>query len=221
MTDPKTRRLRWVLALAAVLLVTAVAGGWLFYRTQVGWLESPAYERSSSEPSRTLVVVYSRTGNTLSVAKVVARRFDADLLRIEAPQYGRNLEGGLLAGQDADEEVVTTPIEHLPVEPSRYELVILCSPTWWYRPAPPLWSFVENHDFTGASVFLLMTGNSRLTEERAGKFGPWVEQRGGTFLGRAFIRRGRVYWQRSTSQVHDEAQALIEELSDAWPVQPE
>jgi amidase len=36
----------------------------------------------------------------------------------------------------------------------------------WWTP----WSFVENHDFAGKPVFLLMTGNSRLKEELIDKF---------------------------------------------------
>jgi flavodoxin len=113
--------------------------------------------------------------------------------------------------------LTTTPIEHDPVDLSRYDLVILCSPTWWFRPAPPLWSFVENHDFAGRPVFLIMTGNSRLTEERTGKFGALIEEKNGTFLGKLFVRRGRVYWQKSPDAVHEEVREALESLKDQWP----
>ncbi len=199
-----TKRFKTVLAVAgSIIALLAVVLIW-FYRTQTVWIESAPYHRVSSAPAKTLVVVYSRTGNTLSAAKEVAKYFDADLLKIEAPQYGRNFAGQELAAKDADNEVTTTPIQHDAVDLSNYDLIFLCSPTWWYRPAVPLWSFVENHDFAGKSVFLIMTGNSRLTKERTGKFGPLVKTRNGNFLDILFVRRGRVFWQKSPAQVNNE-----------------
>ncbi len=205
--------------LAVGVVVTAVAAGALlhFYRTQTAWVESAPWRRVSKGPAHTLVVVYSRTGNTLGAAKQIARYFDADLLRIEAPQYGRTLRGLRLGGAHADAEVTTTPIEHDPVDLSRYDLVFLCSPTWWFRPAPPLWSFVEQHNFYGKAVFLLMTGNSRLTEERTAKFVSLVAERNGSFVGKLFVRRGRVFWQKSPQEVEQEVREALDERRRLWP----
>ena len=200
------------------LIVGAAAAGLLFfYKTQTSWVESPLYQRVSKSPARSLVVVYSRTGNTLSAAKEGARFFDADLLQIAAPQYARTIKGQLLASQHADQEVTTTPIQHDPVDLSSYDLIFLCSPTWWFRPAPPLWSFVETHDFAGKPVFLLMTGNSRLKEELIGKFGTLVEEKNGKFLGSLFIRRGRIYWQKTPGEVNEEVRDALDARQRMWP----
>ncbi len=203
----------------AVACAAAAALLW-FYRTQTTWVESPSYRRVSRAPARVLVVVYSRTGNTLGAAKEAARFFDADLLRIEAPQYARTIKGQLLAGRHADEEVTTTPIEHDPVAVSRYDLILLCSPTWWFRPAPPIWSFVENHDFAAKPVFLLMTGNSRLKQELTGKLGTLVEKKNGRFLDTLFIRRGRIIWQKTPDEVHREVREALAARQATWPVKP-
>ena len=96
------------------ILVVIVAGLFYFYRTQTAWVESPPYKRVSTAIARTLVVVYSRTGNTLGAAKETARFFDADMLQIKAPQYARNIKGQMLAADDA--EVTTTPILYDPVD---------------------------------------------------------------------------------------------------------
>jgi len=167
--------------LISVAVTVAALLVW-FYRTQTVWIESEPYQRESKEPTKTLVVVYSRTGNTLGAAKEIARYFDADVLKIEALQYSRDMKGQLLAAKHADEEITTTPIKHDPVDLNQYELIFLCSPTWWYRPAIPLWSFVENHAFEGKRVFLKMTGNSRMTEERTGKLGILVKEKKRCFL---------------------------------------
>jgi flavodoxin len=210
---------RKILVIIVGLIVVAAAAGLLFYyKTQTTWVESPPYQRVSKSPARTLVVVYSRTGNTLGAAKEGARFFDADLLQITAPQYARTVKGQLLASQHADQEVTTTPIQHDPVDLSRYDLMLLCAPVWWFRPAPPLWSFVENHDFAGKPVFLLMTGNSRLKEELIEKFGTLVHERNGKFLGSLFIRRGRIYWQKTPAEVNLEVRKALDARQGIWSV---
>jgi flavodoxin len=201
-----------------LIVVAATAGLIFFYKTQTSWVDSPPYQRVSKSPARTLVVVYSRTGNTLGAAKEAAQFFDADLLQIVAPQYARTIRGQLLASNHADQEVTTTPIEHDPVNLSRYDLILLCSPTWWFRPAVPLWSFVENHDFAGKPVFLLMTGNSRLKEELIGKFSTLVEEKNGKLLGSLFIRRGRIYWQKTPDEVNEEVRGALNGRQRMWPM---
>jgi flavodoxin len=214
--------MRWgrknLLITVGLIIVAAGAGLLFFYKTQTTWVESHPYQRVSESPARTLVVVYSRTGNTLGAAKAGARFFDADLLQIAAPQYARTLKGQMLASQHADQEVTTTPIQHDPVDLSQYDLIFLCSPTWWFRPAPPLWSFVEAHDFAGKPVFLLMTGNSRLKEKLIGKFVKLVEEKNGKFLDTLFIRRGRIYWQKTPDEVNEEVREALDSRRGMWPM---
>ena len=213
-----TKRKTFFLAFGVIILVITILLIW-FYETQTAWVDSEPYQRTSNDPANTLVVVYSRTGNTLGVAKGIARYFDADLLKIEAPQYSRDLKGQQLASKHADEELTTTPIQHDPVNLAQYDLVFICSPTWWFRPAPPLWSFVENHDFRDNRVFLVMTGNSRMKEERTDKFGVLVEEKNGDFLDYLFIRRGRVVWQKTSDQVNKEILEALREREELWRVE--
>ena len=203
------------LVLTSVALIIAVLLIWL-YRTQTVWVESEPYQRTLKEPAKALVVVYSRTGNTMGAAKEVAKYFDADLLKIEAPQYGRNLNGGRLAEKHADEEVTTTPIQHMPVDLTKYDLIFLCSPTWWYRPAVPLFSFVENHDFANKPVFLIMTGNSKKTDDKTGKFETLVKEKNGNLLDVLFFQRGRIYWQKTPEQVNNEVREALNERNYIW-----
>ncbi len=209
---------KWKKLLLALSVVVVAALLFWFYKTQTAWVDSEPYQKPSNDPANTLVVVYSRTGNTLGVAKEVASYFDAELIKIEAPQYSRDFKGQQLASKHADEEVTTTPIKHDPVDLSQYDLIFLCSPTWWFRPAPPLWSFVENHDFRDKRVFLVMTGNSRMKDERTGKFGVLVEEKNGNFLGMLFIRRGRVFWQKTPDQVNKEILEALRDREEMWRV---
>jgi hypothetical protein len=71
-----------LLIIVGLIVVAAAAGLLYFYKTQTSWVESPPYQRVSKSPARSLVVAYSRTGNTLGAGKEAARFFDADLLQI-------------------------------------------------------------------------------------------------------------------------------------------
>jgi len=199
-------------------LFLALSGAALlyYYKVQTTWVESTPYVRDGADPARTLVVVYSRTGNTFAAAKEVARYFDADILQIKAPQYPKTIEGNMRASSDADKEVTSIPIQHDVVDLSRYDLIVLGSPTWWFRPAPPLWSFVENHDFSGKPVFLMMTGNSRYKEQHIDKFSRLVGEKNGNFLDMLFIQRGRIYWQKTPGEVNHEVREALENRKALW-----
>ena len=205
-----------VLLIGFTLLALLGAALFYYYKAQTTWVESPPYTRDRTEPASILVVVYSRTGNTFGAAKEIARYFNADLLQIKAPQYPRTIEGNMRASTDADNEVTTVPIQHDVVDLSRYDLIVLSSPTWWFRPAPPLWSFVENHDFLDKPVFLMMTGNSRYKEIYIDKFSSLVNEKNGNFLDMLFIRRGRIYWQKTPHQVNQEIQEALDNRKTLW-----
>ncbi len=208
------RKIKFKLIVGTVV-VAGLAIGAVFIQKQTSWVHSEPYTRTGAEAS-TLVVHYSRTGNTQGAAHEVARFFDAATLQIDAPQYGLTFKGQQLAAAHADEHVRTTPIQHDPVDLGEFDLVVLCAPTWWYRPAVPIWSFVESHDFEGASVFLVTTGNSTYKQPHIDAFGRLVAERQGTFLGHVFIRRGRFLWQKTPSEVREEVRAALAARGHLW-----
>ena len=62
-----------------------------------------------------------------------------------------------------------------------------------------------------------MTGNSRLKEERTGKFKTLVEQKNGRYLDKLFIQRGRIYWQKSPDQIYKEIKTALKDRQNMWP----
>lgn len=81
---------------------------------------------------------------------------------------------------------------------------------------------LQNHDFNGKPVFLIMTGNSRKTDEKTGKFETLVEEKNGKLLDVLFIRRGRIYWQKTPEQVNKEVLNALKDRRKMWSdlVQP-
>jgi hypothetical protein len=71
------------------------------------------------------------------------------------------------------------------------------SPTWLFRPATPFWAYVEQVALKGKEIVLVTTGNSRFEQAETDAFAKRVEARGGRFIRHVFLRRGRIFWQKS------------------------
>lgn len=196
--------------LIAGVVVALVLGAGAFVlmtvkdRTYVG--SEPFVPRG--EPDRSVAVVYySRSGHSEAVAREIARTFNSPIARIDA-DYGRDFEGQSSAVRDAKTEALPRiTVEPLELGPARR--VFLVSPTWLFRPAPPLWAWVEQTDLTGKDVVLVMTGNSRFKQEQIDAFSRRVEARGGRLTRHIFLRRGRIFWQLSREELLEAIRAEL------------
>jgi len=163
---------------------------------------SPVWAQSDAESvtaaPKVLVVTYSRTGNTKAVAQQIIMRFDADAVFIKAREYADETRS---ANSDAWNEMRTAIIEPEIVDMSQYNLVFLGSPIWWYRPAVPLWAFVEKNSFQGKRVVLFNTFNSRFKQKYIDEFAELIESKGGKLVDHLYVRRGRVIWQMSREEL--------------------
>ena len=73
--------------------------------------------------SAALVVYYSRSGNTEAMAREVARKYNADIVKIEAPKYSLDFQGWRNAGSDADDQVTMVQITPEAVDMEKYQLI--------------------------------------------------------------------------------------------------
>jgi flavodoxin len=199
-----------VLALAALALALAAV---VVYK-DAAYVPSPPYT-PPLEGTDVLVAYYSRTGHTEAMAREIARALGADLVHIEAGDYPPGVGGALRAASDAigRKPAQTSPAE---VDLSRYRLVLLGSPIWFFRPAPPLWSFVERNDLTGKRVVLFNSFNSRFDAEEVALFRAGVERRGGRLVDHLYVRRGRYLWQKSREELLQETRELVRARSESW-----
>ncbi len=150
------------------------------------------------------------------MAREIARRLQADILRIETKPYGLDFKGWLQANSDAASEKKQVDITPEVVDFHPYRLIFLGSPIWWYRPAPPLWTFVEKNDFSGKDVVLFNTFNSEFKAEPIKEFQLEVEEKGGRLIDHIFIRRGRVYYQMNGKELIQQTQDLLDKKVKEW-----
>jgi hypothetical protein len=163
------------------------------------------------EPNREVAVVYySRSGHSEAVAREVARTFNAPIARISA-DYPLDFSGQGKAVSDANAgELPRIAVEPIDLDPVRR--LFLVSPIWMFRPATPLWAYVEQADLKGKEIVLVTTVNSRFEQSEIDVFGRRVEARGGRLINHLFLRRGRIYWQKSQEDLLTEARARIRDI---------
>ena len=143
---------------------------------------------STAESGNVLVVYYSATGNTETVANYIAEATGGDIFEITPaePYTSDDLnwtdENSRVSREYADEslrdvELTTTQVENW----DSYDTVFIGYPIWWGIAAWPVDGFVEANDFTGKTVIPFCTSSSsglgesgELLAELAGT-GDWQE----------------------------------------------
>lgn len=113
---------------------------------------------------KTLVVFYSRSGNTRRIAEMIARHLDADIQELVDKKGRAGMLGLLRAGRDAVKKK-TTDLEALTYRPGDYQLIVVGTPVWASNPAPAVRSFLQSHDLSGKKVALFCTMNARGGEQ--------------------------------------------------------
>jgi hypothetical protein len=205
-------RKRRMLTGAAGAGILVVSAGGIAYTVMAvkdqTYVPSPRYKPDGQSNSEVAVVYYSRSGHSEAVGRDVARRFNAPIARIDA-EYPRNFSGQRKAISDAKAHALPEiQVEPIDVGPARR--VFLVSPTWIFRPATPLWAYVEQAVLTGKEIVLVTTGNSRFKQVEIDAFATRVEMRGGRLTSHVFLPRGRIYWQKSREALLKEARGKMD-----------
>lgn len=91
---------------------------------------------------RILVVYFSRTGITRSVAESLAVRLDADLSPIEESESRHGVRGWLRSALEARRGALPLlqPARH---DPAKYDLVVVGTPVWFGHVSSPVRSYLH------------------------------------------------------------------------------
>jgi hypothetical protein len=117
---------------------------------------------------RSLVLYYSVTGHTQTVARLLAERLGADLVRVTCPV----IEGGFMGGLRQVWYIFTNTVPQIivPDPPGEaYDLVVMAGPVWAARPAPPLRAMIVRQPAFGKdrAIFLTCDGTSQRFSARS------------------------------------------------------
>lgn len=209
--------IQWTFTALTCVVLAALA-----YLYALTWLESRQaqqlgsqlpYSQTTANPSNTAVVYFSRSGNTALAARHVAKRLEAQLFPLTAPDYQLGIMGLAHAVKDANArrsqpDILPDVTPHT-IDLAEFDTVWLGSPVWLYSPAPPIWAFVEHNRFDGKHVVLFNTFNSHIGEDYIAAFKAKVMARGAKSFEHRGVLRGRITQQLTPEQ-------MLKEIDHAW-----
>lgn len=148
--------------------------------------EEPAEASVPAQPSETLVVYFSATGTTKSVAERLASVTGGDLYEIQAAQpyteadlnYSANSSR---ATKEQNDPGIRPEIGSEAIALKGYTTLFLGFPIWWGQEPRILDTFVETHSFDGITVIPFCTsgssgiGRSGANMEALAGSGTWLE----------------------------------------------
>jgi flavodoxin len=105
---------------------------------------------------KSLVVYYTRSGNTRFVAETIAAEIGSDVEEVVDLKKRSGVFGYLSGGSDA-RRGKETEIAPTKKSPSEYDLVIVGSPIWAGRHAPAITTYLKMNDVSGKKVAVFFT----------------------------------------------------------------
>ena len=108
---------------------------------------------------KTLTVYFSLTaGNTKGIAEKVHEAVGGDIVRLEPIKaYPEDYETVVSQGQREVDNDYKPQLKPLGVNLANYDRIIVGTPTWWYKMAPCVLSFLSSADLKGKTVVPFQT----------------------------------------------------------------
>ncbi|ENM5912837.1 hypothetical protein I2709_001139 [Vibrio mimicus] len=195
---------RWIIIIAVLAIVAVFTVAFVVTRVENSQSSKNKQLRqfgplSVTTESNVAVVVFSRSGNTGVLANHIADKRNGHLYEITAEDYDLGIPGWISALKDARNNLAN--ISPQTIDLSAYETIYLGAPIWLYSPAPPIWQFAKNSDFTGKNVVLFNTFNSKFEESFIRDFELLVRSKGAVSFKHQYVDRGRMGNQISTEDM--------------------
>lgn len=108
---------------------------------------------------KTLIVYFSYTaGNTQRIAEKIQCSIGGDLINLEpVTPYSNDYDTVVKQGQEEVKRKYKPALKPLGINLKDYNRIIVGTPTWWYRMAPAVLSFLSDNDFSGKVIIPFMT----------------------------------------------------------------
>ncbi len=195
---------RWIIIIAVLAIIVALTVAFVVTRVEnLQFSKNKLLTQVGSLPvvseSKVAVIVFSRSGNTGVLANHIADKMNGHLYEITAKDYDLGIPGWINALKGARSNIADISPETIDL--SAYETIYLGSPIWLYSPAPPIWQFAKNSDFTGKNVVLFNTFNSKFEESFIRDFEILVRSKGAVSFNHKYVNRGRMGDQISTEEM--------------------
>jgi len=158
----------------------------------------------------TLVVYYSRSGSTKTVATALARGVAGTLRELVDANGRTNLLAAAMAALFRRSARLVNP----DYDVAAYETVVIMTPVWVGNPAPAANTFLRTVNLSGKKVLIVALGESGENLATSSKLEKMARDRGGQVLGVHHIHGLNSSGQAGPSATSEELQKAGEHLAD-------
>ena len=157
------------------------------------------------------VIFYSRTGNTKTVAEVIAESLDFHLHEITDLKDRSGFFGFIGGMIDVRKSPITT-ISTETFNLDKYEVLFIGSPIWGMKFAPAITTFIQEADLTGKKIILFATTSSRMKQTAFDEYSKLIHTKGGAVIDTFFLK---TFWKES-KEIEKEAQEIVAAKKEPW-----
>jgi flavodoxin len=109
--------------------------------------------------TKTLVVYYTRTGNSKFAAEMIAAELGADIEEVIDLKKRQGRLAYMSCGRDAMSGK-ETEIAQTKRNPADYDLIVIAQPVWAWSPTPAIRTYLNRNDLSGKNVALFFGGEN-------------------------------------------------------------
>jgi flavodoxin len=158
----------------------------------------------------TLVVYYSRSGSTKTVAAALARGAGGTLRELVDTNARTNLVAAALAALFRRSARLVSPNYDV----AGYETVVIVTPIWVGNPTPAANTFLRTVDLTGKKVLIVALGESGENLGTSSRLEKMARDRGGQVIGVHHIHGLNSSGKAGPSATAEELQGQAQHLAD-------
>ena len=153
--------------------------------------------------SDTLILYYSRTGNTKLISETIAKGLGADIIEIKEVGTDRAGTWGFITAGIAAFLDQHGPITPEVINLNGYKNIIIASPIWSWNLATPIHSLLLKNHFKNQKIVLVTVANIDIQ-----KYAPYTEGKGNAI--KRFLKR---YLDGKKQKARDEVARTLNEFS--------
>lgn len=137
------KSMKWLLALVAVVMAVVSCG------------------QKKEAPKKVLVLYYSQTSNTKTVAQEIAMKLGADIEEIvPVKPYDGDFQATIARCNEERQQGIIPEVKPIAADLSKYEIIFLGFPVWFGTFAPPVGAFLGKTDLSGKKIVPFCTFGS-------------------------------------------------------------
>ena len=123
--------------------------------------EQNAQNTNTNTSKKTLVIYYSRSGNTKQIADYIGEKTGGDVVRLETVRtYPSNYNEMLDTAKEEQRNGGRPELKNKNINITDYDTIFLGYPIWWGEIATPVYTFLDEYDLSDKKIAPFVTSGS-------------------------------------------------------------